>query len=858
MSNFNIAFEYPWLLLVFLPLAALTTLSYLRAPGTKRSSILRLLPLGLRLAALLLVTLILAAPTITTNMADTAMMLLVDQSDSMRPVSEQISADAALLMAEAPGDVHVGVTPFAGMAELTQPLSKRNSELNLEADVAPFATDLARAMNTAAASMPEYMIRRIVLLTDGLATDGDTMAAAAALAGKGVRVDAIHYDTTTDDPEVAVTAMEVPAEVALASTFQTTVTIHSTADQTAELRLYDEDKVVKSETVSLTAGENSFTYRLTASADGANAYSAEIIPQKDTLPQNNRFWQTLRVSGGNAILLVEGQSGCSDQLAELLRNSGYSVDTVETAKIPRSLADLCEYSLIVLMDVDARDLPLSGASNLEQYVSTYGRSILSTGGSHTYIHGSLAETPIETLLPVSMVVQERESAQPLALMLLMDNSASMEGTAIVMAKRGAIKSIEALNQNDYIGVITFSSEHDVLSPLVSMRYKDDVIADVSRLGTVMGTMYTTALQEAYDQLTAFTRTDRKHVILMSDGNPSDEGFESIVANMAQAGITVSTIAMGMDVSTDLMQRLAVLGGGRCYIVESSYDLPAIMMTDTVLLQVDYDCTGEFTPVEDAQILPLPATLPVLSGYTRVQEKPGAQVVLRSTEGHPIYAQWNHGTGRAGSFMSDMHGDQSAAWFNSAEGKQIMLTMVSALLSNSHHQSALDVALTPGGGESTLQIKLAGSTEGISFTADVTAPSGETTTYTLNDMGEGLYERIIPIDGFGKYGILLRRYESGKLVSELETAASISWSAEYDTFTQREPKQLLSDLTSLTGGELVESAQEVLAISTENMYVAYSPILPMAILAFAIMLTDIVLRKTGLLRRLAMRKNRTAA
>lgn len=858
MSNFNITFEYPWLLLVFLPLAALTALSFLRAPGSRKNSLTRSVPLCLRLAAMLLVTLILAAPTITTNMADTAMLLLLDASDSMEPAREQMMADASLLMAEAPGDVHVGVMPFAGSAELTQPLSRRNDSVQAEAEVAPFATDLARALHTASNAMPGHMIRRIVLLTDGLATDGDTMAAAAALAGKGIRVDAVAYDSSTEAPEAAVMGMDVPAEVSLASSFQTTVRIASTVDQEAEVRLYQADKLVKTEAVSLTAGENSFTYRMTASADGAIACSAEIIPQQDTLSQNNRFWQTLRVTSGNAILLVEGQSGCSDRLSGLLKDSGYHVDTVATEDIPRHLAELCQYSLIVLMDVDARDLPLSGASNLEQYVATYGRSILSTGGSHTYIHGSLAETPIETVLPVSMVVQERESAQPLALMLLMDNSASMEGTAIVMAKRGAIKSIEALNQNDYIGVITFSSEHEVLSPLVSMRYKDDVIADVSRLGTVMGTMYTSALQEAYDQLEAFTRTERKHVILMSDGNPSDEGFESIVANMAQAGMTVSTIAMGMDVSAELMQKLALLGGGRCYIVESSYDLPAIMMTDTVLLQVTYDCEGDFTPVADAHILPLPSSLPALTGYTRVQEKPGAQVVLRSPEGHPIYAQWNHGTGRAASFMSDMNGVQSAAWFDSAEGRQLMLTMVSALLSSSHHQSALEVALLPGGSESTLRIRLAGSTEDVSLTAEVTAPSGKQTTWTLNDMGDGCFERVIPIDGFGQYDVVIRRFESGRLVSELKTAAAISWSAEYDSFTRQEPNQLLSDLTTLTGGELAASVEDVLAINTEDMYVAYSPILPLAISALIIMLTDIVLRKTGLLRRLPVRRQKPAA
>ena len=832
----------PWLLLCALPLLLILFRLWRRLPPQDRRIPQRTIPLLLRAATVLLIMPILCGVSFITNRAGQSLLLLVDGSDSTQQVRAQMSEDVSRILDDLPANAQLAVAAFAADSEMQSGFSHNPASPDLQAELDGTSTSLAAALYALADGFPPNTLRRIAVLTDGRLTDGNPEAAVSELANKGIRMDAILYKAP-EQSEAQVDGLDLPADTALGQLTRATVHVTASEAMRASLSLYDGEFVLAQKDVELVSGKNVFSLTFSPSAPGMRTYCAQLEPQADVLEQNNRCYQTMFVTSGNSILVVDGTGEEGGPLCELLSANGYSVERVSCADAPDSVTALCQYGLIILMNTDTRDLPHFFGEHLEQYVSVYGRSVLTSGGLNTYIFGGMKDTTLEALLPIDMQVEIAQSKDPLALLLLLDNSASMEGTAITMAKRGAIKSIESLHDNDYVGVITFSTEHGVLAPLSLVGdSRASVIQEISGLGTVMGTMYAGALAEAYSQLAQFDGAQQKHVILLSDGNPSDSGFESFIVAMREVGITTSTIALGQDVSESLMEHLAELGGGACYIVTSSYDLPGIMMTDTLLLQVEYECEGAFTPLAQDGAW-RGQTIPQLTGYVRAQAKADAQVRLATAEDHPIYAVRHVGSGLSASLLSDLSGQWSRAWFQSEAGHALILSMVSELLPGAHSQSAVTAQIDAGGAYGTLTVQSADGEDGGFYRADVVTPNGAQIALSLTPVGNGLHRSSLPLDGFGAYSLTLHQYdESRQEVAVHETAVSVSWSREYDAFGWEDDEAQMRALCAATGGTIVHSAQELLSVRTDDMRVQVDLTHVLATAATLLMLADVLIRR----------------
>lgn len=804
MNSFEIRFQEPLLLTLAAVAAAALVWSHMRLPKPIRRGLSSRVGLVLRMLGAWLLALVIAGTSIISNQADTALIVLADRSYSMTPAADSLMAAAQELVDKAVADgMYVAAYSFASESQQERALSRSAAPLQWNAQLTSDASNLQAALEGALQDVPENMRKRVVLLTDGNATDGDALSGAKVLDAHGARLDAIAFDTQADAPEMEVTGIVVPDNVALGQSVSISVQVQSNTDGRGELRIYDEETLIKQTAVGIFPGDNSFTYKITPKNAGARLYRAEVDLPSDTQTANNHTARVVHVGSQSAVLIVEGEPGQSEALRALLLENNCDVTCVAAKDLPTSPSKLCAYGLVILMNVANHALPIGSAGVLNDYVTIYGRSVLTTGGANTYLLGGMQETEFEEFLPIHMRVEDKESAEPAALLLLIDNSASMEGTAITMTKRGAIKSIQALNENDYVGVITFSSEYGVLSELTAMKNKDEVIAAVSELGTVMGTIYSGALQEAYNELVAFEKSQRKHVLLLSDGNPSDTHFDAVLQKMADAGITVSTIAVGRNVNADLMQRIASIGGGRCYLVESSYDLPSIMMTDTVLLQVDYECNEVFAPSIARQTFFNASSLPALGGYIRASAKPATDVLLTTPDDRPLYVRWACGTGMAGSFMSDLSGEWSQQWFANEAARQAIWGMVNDLLPSAYSQGAVSLSLAYGGSEGVLSVHSADAPEGTTFTALVTPPQGESYTAALQRMDEGVYEQVIPLSGEGKYAVTLNTHFADGAQETWDTAVAVAWSPEYEAFSGRlHSTATLDELCTAAGLSLI--------------------------------------------------------
>ena len=376
---------------------------------------------------------------------------------------------------------------------------------------------------------------------------------------------------------------------------------------------------------------------------------------------------------GERYLLI-ADSGAEAEVLLPFLPEGIMADVRLPWQAPVSLTDLTGYRKVLLLGVSANELPGRFGSQLALYAEQ-GGSVLISGGDHSLSLGNMRGTAYETMLPVSFDYSS-EAGDSIAVMLVIDCSNSMSGAGgwwfggaenLSMAKQGAIRSIEALSAEDMVGVVSFNSTATLRSPLVKATETEKAVLSrlVSALDTSRGTYYCDALDLAWEEL-AGSDADVRHVIFLSDGEPSDYGYEDIVEEMAEDGITLSAIAVGY--SSRVLSDMAEIGGGRYYPVQSVEELPDIMLgeTETVL-------SDPLIEEERAVTLPggIPADLPALRGYIGTTLKDTANLVLQTETGDPVFAEWKLGGGSAQAFASDLTGDWTAEWRETNPGRRML-------------------------------------------------------------------------------------------------------------------------------------------------------------------------------------------
>jgi len=173
---------------------------------------------------------------------------------------------------------------------------------------------------------------------------------------------------------------------------------------------------------------------------------------------------------------------------------------------------------------------------------------------------------------------------PLDLALVIDRSGSMSGDKLSDVKTAALELLETLQPEDTITLVSYSS--DVSMHLMRTRADDAgqrearraLLALQARGGTALGPGLFRAL-EALEG--ASDRTRMSHLMLFSDGianagevRPSVLGARA--AGAFGAGVSVSTMGVGVDYNEDLMTRLADQGGGRYHFIQDSEAIASIL------------------------------------------------------------------------------------------------------------------------------------------------------------------------------------------------------------------------------------------------------------------------------------------
>ncbi|MFG1821889.1 VIT domain-containing protein [Microbispora bryophytorum] len=334
-------------------------------------------------------------------------------------------------------------------------------------------------------------------------------------------------------------------------------------------------------------------------------------------------------------------------------------------------------SSLALVPDDAADTGSPGAGTADGSGPAEGRAKDTAEGAAegTAKDATGAEgTFVLTLLPPQ---EDATRAASRDVVLLLDRSGSMTGWKMVAARRAAARIVDTLTRHDRFAVLSFDSvvERAFSGGLVdaSDRNRYRAVEHLSRLDARGGTEMLAPLQEALRLLDgqdapapeAATGTDSgrfredddrpgesglsreqardRVLVLVTDGQVGneDEILERIGARLH--GIRVHTVGIDRAVNAGFLGRLALLGSGRCELVESEDRLDAAMehihrrigsplVTDVALKAEGMDLVAD--TVTHAGSL-YPGVPLVVSGRYRGQGPAGALTVQgRTADGRP--------------------------------------------------------------------------------------------------------------------------------------------------------------------------------------------------------------------------------
>jgi len=779
----QLRFERPWLT----PPGAAVVLFVawrLLGFGQKLSSARRALVDALTLSAALAAAWACAGVELGQGLHKQTVVLALDRSrsiDLVPDVERRLERELELAELGLHGEDRLAVVAFGAEAAVEQAARPRSSLSGAQrVSVARDGTDLAAAIRQALTEIPPDSAGRVVLLTDGVATRGDTTQAALAAAALGVPVDSVALDQQGLD-DIRVVGLRLPARAAQNESIALRLVTHSPVPADVELRVYLNGELVRKGTAHIEAGEDVLHLRETAPEPGLHRYEVELSAldgKLDRVADDNRAAAFVRVRGEARALIVEGEKSQAAPMAAALRSAGFRVDLADITGLPHDLPTLARYDLLILGDVRASEWAPAELASILSYVKDLGGGLLLMGGGRSLGPGGYAKTPIEEASPVSFDLKQDRRRGSLAEIIAVDYSGSMSASAggktkLELANEAAARSAELLGAGDRLGVLHVDTTASWTVPLSPVTDTARIVERIRRVGPGGGGIFVdVALSTAYAALTR-EGTQLKHLLLFADGSDAENstGAPRLVSNAAARGITTSVVALGSGSDVPMLARLSELGSGRFYLVEDATRLPAVFAQETVLATRSAISDEAFVPRVGSPSAVLNGiaweTAPALGGYVISIPKARSRVLLSGPENDPLLASWSVGVGRAAAFTSDYKGRWGKAWTD-WEPAARLFAQLARELSRQEDDPNVRLEADASGGDLVLSANVLderGRRDSLrKLRARVVAPDGTARTLPLEAVTVGGYSARFATNRPGAYLVSLTDEESGRVLA----------------------------------------------------------------------------------------------
>ena len=696
-----------------------------------------------------------------------ALVFLVDVSDSVSAAARQQAEATVRRALERMGpEDQAAVVLFAADALVERPMSAARTLAPFHSTPNPGGTDIEEAIRLGLALFPPGMQRRMVLISDGLETGGDALAAAQLAAQAGVQLASLPLPAASG-PEARLVAADLPAELHPGERFTLDLEIDASQAGPAAVRVLAEGRLLYSGEHSLRRGLQRLSLPLAAlpaaTPGGFLRFTVQVSPAADGFYQNNELAAYTRIVAPPQALVVAPPEGEllparggnparprpdeAAALVSILGAAGYSLQRLTPAALPDDLLALAQFQAIFLVDVPARQLNSYQMASLQAYLRDLGGGLVAIGGPTSYGAGGYYRTPLEEMLPVDMQLKDPQRRPELALVFVIDHSGSMDAISggankLELAKEAVLRSMELLYPGDRLGVVAFDESATWVSPLEAL---DDPALVAGRVGSLRpggGTDILAGLQAAAAVLPEDPAATR-HIILLTDGGADPAGIPELVGELYQEhNITLTTVGIGAD-AAPYLQQLAVEGGGRYHFAADPASIPAIFTEETALVGRAYIVEEPFTPALAAPspILSGISGFPPLYGYVAAAPKDTAQTILLTAQGDPLLAAWQYGLGRAVAFTSDASGRWAQAWLG-WEGFPTFWTQALEVVAARSAPQRLQMQVTAEGERASVQVEALGEEggylNGLELRLNAVGPDGGSQEATLQQTAPGQY------------------------------------------------------------------------------------------------------------------------
>ena len=903
MSHFQIDFARPWLLLLLIPALALTLIPFFRLAKKFRRTRNRVISVVTHALAVTLCVLLVAGISFSYELPNknNELLVLVDVSDSGSESAESRDDFVRTVIDACDKNYKVGVITFGYDTVYAAPLSSNTRDTYrqyLSADKPDAsATDIASAVRFASEQFSNPKTAKILILSDGFETDGEALSAVKLAAASGIKVDTVEFPNAAH-PEIQIVDAKMPEDkIVVGQEVKITLTVETNlrAEETVTVNVSDMGYHSSSNQITLKNGIQTVEIPHVFQSAGVHdlRFDLETVTGSDTVADNNLYHSYINIPVLEHILVLENIRGEADTLASILgEDHEVTVVNIHTDPdlIPKDARELSAYEEVVLVnlsnaDLCGADMPENFVESLYDYVYNLGGGLFTAGGKndlapdgvtpipHAYNRTDMADSLFQQMLPVQVI----DYTPPVAVMIVVDASGSMSSGRYEAALKAAEGILNTLTDRDYCGVMTFSTSATEEISVMPVSQRDRILDTIRALAGNQdsggaagqgGTVFSGAIDRAGRALAPIP-VERRHIVLVTDGNPSDplektdnpdqEYYGKYISyNYNQNSTTMSVFAVGMTSgSREDLKKAVTMGHGNFYDIPLS-DLDRITTCareDLVEVTLSEICDNiEFTPKIKDQTsvfagMDSTMKIPVLRGYYGTKAKDGAKVPL-IYDYVPIYAEWDFGAGRVGSFLSDLGGAWSRDFVTDPVGVQLIKNIAESLAPDDTIEAdRLNLILKTNKDNYTTRLDV--------FTQLAEGVSVLVTVKPLTDTAMDFYGGDVPVTpvgdnvGFGfhimrggLYRILVEKKDAaGNTVAERTVYETFSYSEEYDAFRAADEGTLL--LRSLAGGgngEVITDPVEAYASFAKTYAKTTDPRMVFLIIAIVCVLLDIAVRK----------------
>ncbi len=782
----------------------------------------------------------------------------IDLSDSIG----ENSSDAALnfltnTVHDKPERDQAGLVVFGRNAAAELPPRQAfpfdSQTISINSHVDRGATNIEQALSLSAALLPEENAGRIVLVSDGSATEGSLSRILDDLKSRDIAVDVlpIQYDYSH---EVWLERLDLPRYVKIGDNYEAVIVLSSLQNGSGRLVVREQGRVISEQPVEFRAGKNRYVVPIKLREPGYYEYTATIETPSgmDQLKQNNTVLNYIYVKGEGRVMVVRDSTGKPQDwqsLVAALKAEQRLVDVFTAEQFPRDALTLMPYDAVIFVNVAADAFDPVQFKAVHDAVRDLGVGFLMVGGRNSFGPGGYNKTPIEDALPVTMDITKKKILPKGALVIVLHTCEFPEGNTY--AKRVTKEAIRVLGSQDEAGVLAFQGGDSAwVFELTPVSQYDAMVRKINAAQPGDMPSFQPIMEAGY---TALAKSDAaaKHMIVISDGDPAPP-TPKLLQDCKAKEITISTVSIfphgGVEVGT--LQAMANLTGGRYYSTVNPDELPSIFIKEAKSLKRAMVQNKTFTPEIGfpSPILKGLGNLPPLHGYvlTTAKERLTEEILqahLPEEESvDPVLARWKYGLGTTAAFTSDLSTNWGADWVG-WEGYRAFVKQLMTDIARVQEEEHLRMWAYSSGTQGVVVAEdFHPQNMFLEMQAQVAGPQDRSESITLRQIAPRRYQATFPLWGPGRYQVMAIG-KSGDRTARSQGGFIVSYSPEYLRF--RSNPMVLDEIAEKTGGKVLKKDAKAAEIYLSGRHPKRSsrPIFDWFLIALACLLPlDVAFRR----------------